>query len=58
VTLAAFGLTLTALFAVLQAPDVALSEVGVGAAMVPLMVMLAWRKLNETPRRGDGEDPP
>jgi uncharacterized MnhB-related membrane protein len=29
---------------VLQAPDVALSEIGVGTAIVPLMVMLAVRK--------------
>ncbi len=42
--LSAFGLTLALLFMVLQAPDVALSQVGVGTAIVPLMVMLAVRK--------------
>jgi multisubunit Na+/H+ antiporter MnhB subunit len=31
------------LFVTLQAPDVALSQLGVGAAVVPLMVMLAIR---------------
>jgi len=43
VTLAFFGLTLTVLFMTLQAPDVALSQLGVGTAVVPLMVMLAIR---------------
>lgn len=43
VTLSVYGLTLTVLFAVLQAPDVALAQLAVGAAVVPLMVMLAMR---------------
>ncbi|MHB1594857.1 MAG: Na(+)/H(+) antiporter subunit B [Streptosporangiaceae bacterium] len=46
VTLSFFGLTLTVLFLALQAPDVALSEIGVGAAIVPLMVMLAIRTMS------------
>lgn len=45
VTLSVFGLLLSLLFLVLQAPDVALSQLGVGAAVVPLMVMLALRAL-------------
>jgi energy-converting hydrogenase B subunit D len=45
VTLSVYGLLLTVLFMVLQAPDVALSQLGVGAAVVPLMVMLTIRKL-------------
>ena len=44
VTLSAFGLSMAVLFMALQAPDVALSEIGVGTAIVPLMVMLAIRK--------------
>lgn len=44
VTLSVFGVTLTLLFVVLQAPDVALSQVAVGTALVPLMVMLTVRK--------------
>lgn len=48
VTFAFFGLTLTLLFLALQAPDVALSQLAVGTAFVPLMVMLAIRKI----RRG------
>lgn len=45
VTLSLFGLSLTVLFLVLQAPDVALSQLAVGTAVVPLMVMLAISKL-------------
>ncbi|HWG64977.1 MAG TPA: DUF4040 domain-containing protein [Streptosporangiaceae bacterium] len=45
VTLSFFGLTLTVLFVTLQAPDVALSQLGIGAAVVPLMVMLAIRTI-------------
>jgi energy-converting hydrogenase B subunit D len=45
VTLSALGVLLTILFVALQAPDVALSELGVGAAVVPLMIMLTVRKL-------------
>ena len=43
VTLSLSGLALTVLFVVLQAPDVALAQVAVGSAVVPLMVMLAAR---------------
>ncbi|HLI55209.1 MAG TPA: hydrogenase subunit MbhD domain-containing protein [Acidimicrobiales bacterium] len=41
----AYGLVLAVLFMVLQAPDVALSQIAVGTAVVPLMVMLAIRKV-------------
>ena len=47
VTLSAFGLTLALLFMSLQAPDVALSQIGVGTTIVPLMVMLAVRKTKQ-----------
>lgn len=47
VTLSAFGITMAVLFMTLQAPDVALSEIGVGTAIVPLMVMLAVRKVDQ-----------
>ncbi len=43
--LAAYGLTLSVLFALLAAPDVALSQIGVGTAIVPLLVMLTVRKV-------------
>jgi energy-converting hydrogenase B subunit D len=44
--LSVFGLTLTVLFVVLQAPDVALSQLVIGAVVVPLMLMLAFRTVN------------
>lgn len=46
VTLSVYGLTLTVLFFLLQAPDVALAQLAVGAAVVPLMVMLALRTIS------------
>jgi uncharacterized MnhB-related membrane protein len=39
--LAVFGLSLTVLALVLQAPDVALSLLVVGSAIVPMLVLLA-----------------
>jgi uncharacterized MnhB-related membrane protein len=44
VTLSAFGLLMAVLFAAVSAPDVALSQIAVGTAVVPLMVLLAIRK--------------
>lgn len=43
VVLSIYGLLLTVLFLVLQAPDVALSQLAVGSAVVPLMVLLTLR---------------
>lgn len=40
-----FGLILTVMFTVFQAPDVALSQIVVGAVGLPLMVLLALAKL-------------
>ena len=45
VTLSIYGLLMTLLFVLLSAPDVALSQVVVGTAIVPLMVMLTIRKI-------------
>ncbi|HJV64419.1 MAG TPA: hydrogenase subunit MbhD domain-containing protein [Geomonas sp.] len=39
-----FGLQLSILFTVLQAPDVTLSEIVVGAVAIPLMVVLTVAK--------------
>lgn len=47
VTLSVFGATLVVLFVVLQAPDVALSELGIGTTIVPLMVMLTVRTMRK-----------
>lgn len=43
--LSLYGQFLALLFIVLQAPDVALSEIVVGAVAYPLMVMLALAKI-------------
>jgi len=45
VTLSVFGLTLSILFMTVQAPDVALSQLAIGTAIVPLMVMLTIQKV-------------
>jgi uncharacterized MnhB-related membrane protein len=45
VTLSVYGLLMTLLFVLLSAPDVALSQVVVGTAIVPLMVLLTIRKI-------------
>ena len=45
VTLSVYGLLLAVLFTLVQAPDVALSQLAVGAAVVPLMVLLTVRKV-------------
>lgn len=44
-TLSVLGVLLTVFFVVVQAPDVALSQLAVGTAVVPLMVMLSIRKI-------------
>jgi len=43
VTLSVYGLLLTTLFVLTQAPDVALSQVAVGTAVVPLLILLTVR---------------
>jgi energy-converting hydrogenase B subunit D len=50
VTLSVFGVLLSLLFLILQAPDVALSQIAVGTALVPLMVMLTVRKTDRRRR--------
>ncbi|MFI6567342.1 Na(+)/H(+) antiporter subunit B [Streptomyces sp. NPDC050534] len=47
--LSVLGVVLAVLFTVLQAPDVALSQLAVGSALTPLLVMLSVRKIR---RRG------
>jgi len=42
-----FGLGLAALFLSVQAPDVALSQITVGAIVVPVLVLLAMAKIRE-----------
>ncbi len=45
VTVSVYGLLMTVLFFLLAAPDVALSQVVVGTAIVPLLIMLTIRKI-------------
>jgi uncharacterized MnhB-related membrane protein len=51
-----FGLSLAILFFVFQAPDVALSQIVVGAVAMPAMIILALRKVirREETEREDG----
>lgn len=51
VVLGGYGLLLSLLFMLLQAPDVALSQIAVGAAVVPLMVLLTVRAITRHRRR-------
>jgi energy-converting hydrogenase B subunit D len=48
-----YGLALTVLFFALQAPDVALSEIVVSTIGLPLIVLLALRKIREQERSKD-----
>lgn len=45
--LSLFGLLLGLMFFLLQAPDVALSQIVVGAVALPLMILLALAKLRK-----------
>ena len=45
-----YGLVLGILFVVFQAPDVALSQVTVGAVALPLMIVLALAKIRRQGR--------
>ncbi|MFH8839001.1 Na(+)/H(+) antiporter subunit B [Streptomyces sp. NPDC017868] len=51
VVLSVLGLGLALLFAVLQAPDVALSQLAVGTALTPLLILLTVRKVTRRPTR-------
>lgn len=42
-----YGMALTMLFFVFQAPDVALSEIVVSSVGLPVMILLALRKVRE-----------
>jgi uncharacterized MnhB-related membrane protein len=54
--LAVLGTALAVLFTVLQAPDVGLSQLAVGSALTPLLIMLSVRKVRRRSARGkDGK---
>lgn len=50
-----YGLVLGIMFFVYQAPDVALSQIAVGAVALPLMILLALAKVRAL-RGGNGGD--
>jgi energy-converting hydrogenase B subunit D len=50
IVLGIFGLALALLFFVFQAPDVALSEIVVSTVGLPVMILLALRKIGEQER--------
>ena len=45
VTLSVYGLLLAVVFLELSSPDVALSQIGVSSALVPLIILLTIRKI-------------
>ena len=45
-----YGMALTMLFFVFQAPDVALSEIVVSSVALPVMILLTLRKIREQER--------
>jgi uncharacterized MnhB-related membrane protein len=52
-----YGLGLTMLFFVFQAPDVALSEIVIATVGLPVMILLALRKIREQENeQEDSED--
>ncbi|MGW3230325.1 Na(+)/H(+) antiporter subunit B [Kitasatospora sp. NPDC001095] len=54
--LALLGLSLALLFTVLQAPDVALSQLGVGSAITPLLILLTVRRVRRKEHTDDHPD--
>jgi uncharacterized MnhB-related membrane protein len=53
--LALLGLCLAVLSTVVQAPDVGLSQLAVGSAVTPLLIMLSVRKVRRRPKDGKGK---
>jgi energy-converting hydrogenase B subunit D len=54
--LSVFGIALTMMFFVFQAPDVALSEIVVSTVGLPVMILLALRKIREQERATSKEE--
>ncbi|MEU6371072.1 DUF4040 domain-containing protein [Streptomyces sp. NPDC046931] len=53
--LAVLGVCLALLFTVTQAPDVGLSQLAVGSAVTPLLIMLSVRKVRRRQKDGKGK---
>jgi uncharacterized MnhB-related membrane protein len=56
IVLGIYGLSLTMLFFVFQDPDVALSEIVVSTVGLPVMVLLALRKVKVQERQREEQD--
>lgn len=56
--LSVYGMVLTILFMVLQSPDVALSELAVGAAAVPLMILVTLANVRQPPKPSEANEEP
>ncbi|MEV3926047.1 DUF4040 domain-containing protein [Actinomadura coerulea] len=59
IVLSGYGMVLGLLFLILQAPDVAMSQIGVGTVLVPLLVVLALhatRRYRDTDNDKDGAE--
>ena len=54
--LSVYGMSLTVLFFVFQAPDVALSEIVVSTVGLPVMILLALRKVRQNEREHEREE--
>jgi uncharacterized MnhB-related membrane protein len=55
--LSAYGLVLGVLMVALQAPDVALAQIAVGTAVVPLLVVLTVAKVDRELKERDEDEP-
>ncbi|WP_240809925.1 DUF4040 domain-containing protein [Actinomadura sp. WMMA1423] len=58
IVLSGYGMVLGLLFLILQAPDVAMSQIGVGTVLLPLMVVLALHATRRHRDTGDGPPAP
>lgn len=54
--LSVYGMALTMLFFVFQAPDVALSEIVITTVGLPVMILLALRKVHEHEHQRDPDE--
>jgi energy-converting hydrogenase B subunit D len=54
--LSVYGMALTMLFFVFQAPDVALSEIVISTVGLPVMILLALRKVRSDERDRDRDE--
>ena len=53
IALSFYGLVMALMFFIFQAPDVALSQIVIGAVALPLMIMLALAKMRRHNQRAE-----